>query len=200
MCGLLVLHVLARIAVLPAFKLSTCVYIAERSLLQQAFWLCRLSPAELVVMDLFYLAFTRYVFVLVYTCTCVCVCVCVCVCLCVCVVCVCCARICTYVCVCLSQSESVFGANCTNDTDCSYGKVFRNGHGKRRSLNLGQRTQHLLVIVYNCSSACSYGSSLTHSVAGMATGKCNTTTSTCMVYAWCPVEEEDDNITYVRML
>ena len=78
MCGVLVFQVLPRIAVLPAFKLSTCVYIAEGLLLQQAFWLCRPLSAESVVMDLFYLTFTRYVFVFAHTCVCV-VCVCLCV-------------------------------------------------------------------------------------------------------------------------
>ncbi len=104
--------------------------------------------------------------------------------------CVCC--VCVFVC--LSQSKSVFGANCTNDDDCSYGKVFRNGHGKRRSLTLIWAKEH-----NTCWWSCVHLRlwQLTHSVAGVATGKCNTTTSTCMVYAWCPVEEEDDKTTYV---
>ena len=32
---------------------------------------------------------------------------------------------------------------------------------------------------------------------GPFTGHCNETTNTCMIRAWCPVEEENENITYV---
>ena len=31
-------------------------------------------------------------------------------------------------------------------------------------------------------------------IAGEATGVCNITTETCMVRAWCPVEEENKNM------
>ena len=51
-------------------------------------------------------------------------------------------RTCCCCCLCLSQSQSVKEALCTNNTDCSSGKVFRDGHGARGPLHSVGQSPH----------------------------------------------------------
>lgn len=63
---------------------------------------------------------------------------------------------CCCCCSCLSQSQSVKEALCSNDTDCSSGKVFRDGHGASGPLHSVGQSPHTPGGLCVCLHAATY--------------------------------------------